>query len=104
MGLANAVLNAGQKTAGAVACVGMNSDGSIADTPAKIAAFQSSVSGAAITDTQAQASTVQGAVIGEIRTIADGPNKGARVRWYVPSGSMAPAWCWDIYPQSKYQG
>lgn len=48
MGLANAVLTANQKAAGAVSCVGMKPDGSIADTPAKVSAFQASVSGGCV--------------------------------------------------------
>lgn len=66
--------------------------------------IQSLVSGAAITDAQAQSGSVTGALIGEVRVLSDGANAGAQVRWYLPSGYSAPCWCWDIYPQSQYQG
>ena len=68
------------------------------------AAFQSSVSGAGITDAQAQAGSPAGAAVGELRRLTDGPNTGVQVMWYQPSGRSAPAWCWAIFPQSAYQG
>lgn len=73
-------------------------------TPAQKAAFQSSVSGAAITDAQARAGSPAGSAIGELRRIADGANAGVQVVWYQPAGASAPAWCWAVYPQSQYQG
>lgn len=75
-----------------------------AGTAAQKAAFQSSVSGAAITDAQAKSGSAAGSAIGETRMLSDGANAGTRVRWYQPFGFLAPCWCWDIYPQSKYQG
>jgi hypothetical protein len=62
------------------------------------------VSGAAITDAQAQSGSVAGAAIGETRVLSTGVNAGTRVRWYTPIGKSAPVWCWDMYPQSQYQG
>jgi hypothetical protein len=75
-----------------------------AGSAAAKAAFQSSVSGAAITDAQAQSGSVAGAAIGETRVLSTGVNAGTRVRWYTPIGKSAPVWCWDMYPQSQYQG
>lgn len=67
-------------------------------------ASQSPVSGGAITDAQARTGSVAGASIGELRVISDGQLAGTRVRWYQPAGYAAPAWCWDISPQDKYEG
>jgi hypothetical protein len=68
------------------------------------ASFQSSVSGAAITDAQARAGSPAGSAIGELRRISDGANAGIQVIWYQPAGASVPAWCWAVYPQSQYQG
>lgn len=68
------------------------------------AAFQASVSGAAITDAQARAGSPAGSAIGELRRISDGVNAGLQVIWYQPAGASVPAWCWAVYPQSQYQG
>lgn len=66
--------------------------------------IQSLVSGAAITDAQAKLGSLSGAAIGETRVLSTGVNAGARVRWYKPDGKSTPVWCWDMYPQSQYQG
>ena len=62
------------------------------------------VSIGSITDAQAQSGSLAGAALGEVRTLSDGANRGTRVRWFQPDGAGAPAWCWEIYPQSAYTG
>ena len=69
----------------------------------ELGTLQGSVSGISITDTQALSGT-GGTTIGETRVISSGPNAGTRVRWFQPASFLAPTWCWDIYPQSQYQG
>jgi len=64
---------------------------------------QSPVSGAPITDAQALSGT-GGAAVGEVRVLSDGPNSGTYVRWFQPSGSSTPTWCWDFHPQTRYEG
>lgn len=71
---------------------------------AQKAQAQASVSGAGITDAQAQSGSVAGAAVGELRRLTDGPNTGVQVMWYQPSDRSTPAWCWAVYPQSVYQG
>ena len=58
----------------------------------------------AVNSAQALAGTSLGDAVGSVRAISDGANAGTRVRWYQPAGLSAPTWCWDIYPQSKYEG
>lgn len=65
---------------------------------------QSSVSGGGISDAQALAGTDLGDSAGVVRLLSDGANAGARLRWYQPAGYSAPVWCWDMYPQSVYEG
>lgn len=57
-----------------------------------------------ITDAQAQSASLAGESAGEVRTLSDGANAGVRVRWFQPTGAGSPVWCWDIYPQTQYQG
>ena len=40
---------------------------------------------------------------GETRQISDGPDKGAKLVWAIPKGESTPAWCWWMWPQSKYE-
>lgn len=48
--------------------------------------------------------TTEGAALGESREIADGDDAGARLIWRVPQGQTEPAWCWWVWPQSRYEG
>jgi len=64
----------------------------------------SPVSGGPITEAQAISGSLAGVAIGEVRTLSSGANTGTQVRWFQPIGFSAPAWCWDVYPQSKYEG
>lgn len=40
----------------------------------------------------------------ESRQIVGGPDDGARLIWSIPSGETLAAWCWWLWPQSKYEG
>lgn len=57
-----------------------------------------------ITNAQATSGSLVGAAPGEVRALSDTPNTGVLVRWAMPEGSQAYAWCWHIYPLSKYEG
>lgn len=72
-------------------------------TSAEILAFRTSVQGA-VNSVQALAGTSLGDAVGAVRVLSDSANAGTRLRWFTPSGFSAPVWCWDIYPQSQYQG
>ena len=71
-------------------------------TLAQAAQLPALVSGA-LTNTQALAGTSLGDSVGAVRVLSDGANTGTRLRWFTPIGFYAPAWCWEIYPQSRYQ-